>query len=512
MKLKNKIVITGTMVLMFVSLSCNKDYLDKNPTDQLSNDTFWKNAGEVKMALAGCYSRLYGSFQSYLRGYMDGLGEGHLAYWGFYGFEDNYKMGVISPASGGGKDDLYSSSYRAIAQCNFFLDNVDNATTVDEAVITQSKAEVRFLRALFYFDLVQCFGDVIIYPTSPATPEESKIAKSPKADVYAFIHEDLDFAIANLPDVNYTAGHAVKGSAMGLKARVLITQENWSETTALCQQIMSSGKFSIYEDYEGMFIKRGQKNNPEIMFACDYLGPDLYHSYYGINIEFAKHIFVNRPMEDAFECSDGLPISESPLYDPENVWINRDPRHTYIMRNPVGTDWPDHYKYSEYDITGWQNRKYIDPTVGGNYANNFKNDWNYILIRYADIVLMYAEAKNELSGPDQSVYDAINLVRSRPVPASVFPDLTPLPPIDQTRYNTKELLRAYIQHERFVEFPMEGIRYFDLKRWKIAHIIIPQYQNQAGNSYVFQNPRDYLWPFSTREMDSNPNLVQTTGY
>lgn len=502
MKIKNKIAFIGAFILMLISFSCNEDFLDKNPLDQISSETFWKNKTDVDMAVTGCYAHLKGSFFDYRRGYLDALSENAMAYWSYFGLED-MALGIISPSSGGAKDDIYSSCYASIAQFNFFMDNIDKATTVDESTLNIAKGEVRFLRALFYFDLVNCFGDIPLYKTLPKNAEASKVAKSPKQDVLNFIHEDLDFAISNLPDELYTSGHAVKGSAMALKTRVLLTEEKWSEAAALSKQIISSGKFSLYPDYESMFIKKGQKNNPEIMFACEYQSPDSYQSFYGMNIEYTKHLFLTPDLENAFECTDGLSISESPLYNPNDHFANRDPRHTYIVRNPVGTDWEGFYPYNFFDMTGVQNRKYVDPTIPGNYVNAYRQDWSFILLRYADVLLMYAEAQNEASGPDQSVYDAINQVRSRP---SVN-----MPPVDQSRYNSKDLVREFIRHERQIEFAVEGIRYFDLKRWKIAHIVLSKRVNYAGYPYKFEM-KNYYWPFSQWELDANPNLVQTTGY
>ena len=501
MKMKNIIAFAGAVILMLAS-SCNKDYLDKNPLDKISGQTFWNNKLEVDMAVSGCYSRLYGSLLDYQRAYLDALGDCTYNYWGFFNTE-NMVLGLFSKTSGGAPNDIWNTSYRGIAQCNFFLDNVDKAVTVDKSYLAIAKAEVQFLRAMFYFDLVNCFGEVPLYKTSPENAEASKIARNPKAEVLAFIHADLDFAIANLPNDPYFKGHAVKGSAQGLKTRVLITEKKWTETAALAQQIMNSGIFSVYGDYEAMFLKKGQKNNPEIMFACEYLGPERYHSTYGMNIEYAKHIFLTKYLKNAFECSDGLPITESPLYDPTNTFKNRDPRHNLIVRNPKGTDWLGHYPYDFYDVTGVQNRKYIDPTIQGNYVYNYLNDWNYILIRYSDILLMYAEAQNEVTGPNQSIYNAINAVRQRTT--------INMPPVDQARYNSKDKLREYIQHERMVEFPMEGLRYFDLKRWNIAHIVLPKLTNPGGYPYVFEQ-KHYLWPIQQSEMDKNSNLVQTTGY
>ncbi|MEQ8924783.1 MAG: RagB/SusD family nutrient uptake outer membrane protein, partial [Fulvivirga sp.] len=216
-----------------------------------------------------------------------------------------------------------------------------------------------------------------------------------------------------------------------------------------------------------------------------------------------KHIFLTPELKNAYECTDGLPIDESPLYDPNNTFANRDPRHEYVIRNPVGTDWEGHYNYNFYDVTGVQNRKGIDPSIPGNYAFGYLNDWDFILLRYADILLMYAEAQNEANGPDQSVYDAINEVRTRP---SVN-----MPPVDEVRYATQDQVRDYIRHERFVEFPVEGIRYFDLKRWGIIDEIQNQRSNAAGVPYSFEQ-KHYKWPFPQQELDANENLAQTTGY
>ena len=334
--------------------------------------------------------------------------------------------------------------------------------------------------------------------------EASKVAKSTADEVYAFILEDLDYAIANLPDLPYT-GHAVKGSAMGIKARVLLIQQKWSDAANLLQQIMASGKFSLYKSYPNIFLNAGQNDpdNHEIMFSCKYLAPYAPNGY-GYNQEYSSTIFLRPSYRDAFECADGLPISESPLYNPANPFANREPRFYYCVRQP-GEDWADKlfFPYIQFNPTGVENRKYLDPTVSGSYSDRSLCDWDFVLLRYADVLLMYAEAKNEASGPDASVYNAINQVRSRPG--------VNMPNVDQSKYNTKELLRDYIRHERQVELGIEGIRFFDLIRWKIADVLLPTITDFDGNKLVFAQ-RQYLWPFPQSELDKNPNLVQNPGY
>jgi starch-binding outer membrane protein, SusD/RagB family len=119
------------------------------------------------------------------------------------------------------------------------------------------------------------------------------------------------------------------------------------------------------------------------------------------------------------------------------------------------------------------------------------------------VLLMYAEAKNEVSGPDATVYAAINQVRAR--------SGINMPPVDQAKYNTKEKLRDYIRHERRVELALEGQRYNDLKRWNIAHLKLPTLKNPAGTPLIFET-KNYVLPFLQSELDNNPMLVQNTGY
>ena len=482
---------------LFALSSCD-DFLDKNPLDQMSSEVFWKNEEDIKLAVTGCYSRLKGGTLDYQRGYLDGLSDIAHIEWGLYGISD-MSIGLTNQNTLDGF--FYNPLYNIISQCNFVMDNMDKASSVSETIRNKYKAEVRFLRALAYFDLVNFFGDVVMYKTLPANADESKIAKSPKEDVYRFIEEDLDFAIANLPDEMYHA-HAVKGSAMALKVRVLLYQQKWQATASLAKMIIDSGTFSLYDDFPNMFLNEGQTNNPEIMFSCKYLSPTSYHSGYGMNIEYSWHIFPYRTLLDAWECTDGKPISESPLYDPANKYDNRDPRLDYSIRKE-GTNWEGFYDTDTYNFTGVFNRKYVDPTIPADYAHAFLQDWDYILIRYADVLLMYAEALNELSGPDNNVYSAIDAVRGRKG--------VEMPPVDRTRYNTKELVRDFIVHERMVEFPMEGLRYFDLKRWRIAHILLPKYTNPAGIPLVFEQKHYYL-PFRQSELTNNPQLVQNDGY
>src|SRR5690606_4909880 len=202
-------ILTVTAMASFVLLgaSCNKDFLDKNPSNSVSGEIFWKSQKDVETALAGVYYRLQENFLGYERVYLDALTDNAFADPGNSNQSNLGAMtiGGLSPGLGGALANIYSTPYKLIASANYFLDNVDKAQ-LDEQVVNVYKAEVRFLRALAYFDLVQSFGGVVIYRNFQTKLEDIRIPKSTEEEVYAFIHEDLDFAINHLPSEAYK-GH-----------------------------------------------------------------------------------------------------------------------------------------------------------------------------------------------------------------------------------------------------------------------------------------------------------------
>lgn len=510
--MKRFISKTVGIVCIALLFSCN-DILDQNPQDAISSATFWKSEADVQMALAGCYNTLYPhSPLGWPRPYLDCLTDNGFSQWGSYNWNlTTIVTGELNANTGGLSPAIFNTYYSGIATYNYFLANIDQVESIDAEKKNSYSAEVRFLRALLYFDLVNFYGDVILYKESPATPEDAKIAKSPKAEVLAFVKEDLDFAIANLSNTPFS-GHAVKGSAQALKTRVLLYEKKWAEAAALAKEIIDDGVFSLADDYEGLFLSSGQTDNPEIIFSTVYLSPTLSqatsHPTNGnraSDIEFGwgSHICPYQDLVDAYECVDGKPISESPLYNPAQPWLNRDPRLAYTIRMPNVT-WPGGEPAGAQSLTDFNMQKYVDLTKAPySYSRQDQYDSDYVHIRYADVLLMYAEAKNEASGPDESVYEALNLIRSRTG--------VNMPDVDRSTYNTQASLRDFIRQERRIELALEGQRYFDLKRWEIAHIVIPKLQAPGGVPLVFEQ-KHYLLPFPQGELDRNPNLEQNPGY
>ncbi len=493
--------ITALVIVLALSMSSCSKFLDKNPLDQISSETFWTSQKDVELALSGVYSRI-----------LTGTFDHNTMFWDVMGGDLNTNQGSaviplaqgqLEPNSGSLVSSVFQDAYRGISSANFFLDNVDRAPIADD-VKDRYKAEVLFLRALFYFTLTEFYGGVPVYTSLPLI-EDAKINKSSKADVVAQILKDLDAAIAILPNIPYN-GHAVKGSALALKAKVLLHNEQWGPAAEAAKQVIDDGHFSLFHNYRSMFLATGQSGNPEIMFSAQYLNPD--RSATGPDIQFAWHGTINPRVElvEAYECTDGLPITSSPLYNPANWKENRDPRLALTIKtfeeNVINSSGQEvGFNYNAPSGTGYMPVKGLNwDALPIDYSTRSEQDW--ILLRYAELLLIYAEAKNEDSGPDQSIYDAINEIRARPgIGMPAIP--TGL---------SKDQMRERIRQERRVELALEGKRYWDVKRWKTAETYIPTLVDPGGAQRKFDPSKHYVFPFPQSERDTNPNLEQNPNY
>ncbi|HTI11956.1 MAG TPA: RagB/SusD family nutrient uptake outer membrane protein [Puia sp.] len=499
---------------------CNKNFLDKNPPDQLAAGTFWKTQADADLALTGIYSYLIQGYD-YTSSTNTGQGWGSgTIYWetlsdnAFSGAFSPTAAGAIEATSGNIQSDAWLTPYRVIEACNKFLDNVVHIP-LDANSMNRYIGEVKFIRAYYYFILAQVYGDVVL-TLRPLGKDSSgyQLPRTSKAVVMDSIISDLNFAVANLPDSAYS-GHAVKGTALGYLAKVYMAQRRWQDAAATALTIMNSHKFSLYTGsagYRGLFLKSGavgaQNNNPEIMFSGRYsipaaYGPADYLSTYSASFQPLPNL-VND-----YECTDGLPISQSSLYDPGNPYNNRDPRLLATVLTP-GVLYKGGIVFKAAQAgsaSGFLNKKGVDSTRATVIQTQSDQDWVYL--RYAEILLMYAEAQNEAVGPDGTVYSAINAVRERvnmpDIPAGL----------------TQDSMRTRIRHERRIELAMEGQRYFDLKRWQLDRVILPTIHDPGTtptNGPLRTFPlRDTLWPVPQAEIDiaksfNNTNFKQTPGY
>jgi hypothetical protein len=517
----NKYIGIGFAVISIITASCQKDFLNKRPQDTISPDVFWKTEDDAKAANIGCYSALWDVTTEVLP-YLDVLTPNAYSNYPWEGWK-NISLSAQTPSTLGGMGNLYNGAYGGISATNNFLANIDNVQ-MDDSRKAVMKGEAYFLRAYYYSLLVNYWGGVVM-PLGTPNIEQINLKKSTKEEVYAQIEKDLLAAVQVLPIEPSEKGHVTKGSAHGLLTRIYLYQEKWEKVTQAVAEVKKLG-YSLFPSYRGLFLEANE-NNSEVLFDVQFLEPrfatswDIYLGIYEPKNSFGwSSIEPTQDLIDEYEMEDGSKYSSTnPIADPKDPNNNRDPRldqtifRKGVLYNsvpyPVTDDgWPGIYTgYSYKKYTGYDNTTSLENVVKG----GGKSQINGIVIRYADILLMYAEAINEMSGPTNEVYAAINEVRARPS--------VKMPPLPVGL--TKEQMRDRIRHERRIEFAGEGLYYSDIRRWKIAEevlnksIVLNGGQTKGAiEKRIFRKEKDYLMPFPQKDIDNAPGLKdqQNPGY
>lgn len=522
MKKLHKPVIFCVVLLMFAG--CKKD-LNLNPTDQLSAGIFWKSKSDFDMALAGCYNTLQDYFISSGIQDFDGLSDNGFD-WFSYGNEQSIDQSLT--VSSHATDFWYYNGYRRLATYNTFLQNLSQYKGTDISASDKNyyMAQVQLFRAMEYYRLYTLFGSVPLV-TVPLTIATEQQAKAPASDIFNQIISDCDFAIANLPDVPFSANndHFVKASAQLLAARAYLyvgydqnghaVVDNLTKAAQLTTAIINSGLYKLSPYYRGLFAHSlgQQENNPEYIGAVHYLAPsDNKYGQYGFNISTMQFYWVSvsvlPSLLNEYEFSDGTPYNPSDSrVDHNYLYKNRDPR----MGETVCKDtvhWEDGTwglvnsgKSSTLPYIYWKVCDEDEVKQNGGTSNQKSNTLvtSYVpIMRYAEVLLSDAEAINEITGPTPQVYQDINLIRARV-------NMPALPPgLDQSQ------MRARIRHERRVELAFEGFRYLDLKRWHLAQTVLDGF-NDGVITRTFP-AKNYLWPLPEQELQINKLLVQNPDY
>lgn len=461
---------------------------------------------------------------------------------------------------------------------------------VSPQVFGRIRAEALTLRAWAYFHLLYWFGDVPYYRAMPTVTEVLSSKRTPVATVVADLYKDLDEAIEGFTAANTQAvqsmGQVNRGVALGLKAKLALLIKDYRTAATATKAIIDGGQYGLNPRYTDLFVLSGQQMNAnrEIMFnqtyPTDVLDPQNWLAVLTIprqtTTSQSSH-FPSQVLVDKFEGRDGLRIDQSAVYDPANPRLNRDNRlrwtvymHDDTMTHNVAKAASGAYiqpkERTIFNIYSNVRRKFnwntgvYDNVAGGNndwigaqaagiqwqvsatgniggvgyvwrkYIDSTQYSWEtktgYILMRYADILLMYAEAKIELNEIDATVTNAINLVRARAGQPAVTAT-------DQAS------LRQIVRRERVVEFAGEGLRLFDLRRWGIYEKAnsfpvvgaaldpavapaIPTFDNDDVPSYTGSitqrirfrnqtrnnnNAKYRLWPIPQFEIDANPALA-----
>lgn len=474
---------------------------------------------------------------------------------------------------------VWTNNYKVIARANTVLNNMDKISgSAPEATIDKLSGNAYFIRAAKYAEMVFLFGDVVYTKEILDLETAFTMAKTSKSIIKEEVYKDFDAAASLLP-ISYGASEkkrATKSTAYAMKARFAMQMGDYAIARDAAKACIDLGVHTLHPDFETLFLST-TKNANEVIFSIPRSR--------ALNVTFGVRDFLPRnvggwgaaqaPSWDLFHgflCTDGLPIDESPLYDPRNPFENRDPRcaativefqstHLKFTYQPH----PDSTKVMNFNTGKLQTNndtRSVAPFASFNglmrkkgvnedWLTNYSAENDQYIMRYADVLLMYAEAKVELGEIDQSVLDAINQVRARAYKVSAsqtdaYPAVTSL---DQ------QFLKKIIKMERRMEFAFEGVRYSDIIRWKIAEKVLnrdiygmldpaelrqkivneglwffpmtPEIDEDgiADLSPMFEQglikrlairkfdaPKQYLWPIPTKEILINPNLTQNPGY
>jgi hypothetical protein len=493
--------LLSLVLVVSMPVGCMDGLLDAVPPNEFSDETFWNTPEHAIMALNAAYDPLT-SYNGLYGGvpWIEGFSPNAYNSWPYSGWQDIARgtLNAVTEAVAW----RWTEAYRGIGRVNTLLARLDGIA-MDGALKSHIRGEAHFLRALYYHNLVDFYGGVPLI-TDPPSLEQTKLSRASKQDVVELILSDLETAIASLPVVAPQIGRATKGAALALKARVLLYENRWAEATQAAKAVMDLGVYSLFPSYRGLFLPE-KENNEEVIFDVQYRMPEQPH-FWDVRLspvtptnEGWHEVTALPELVDDYYMTDGLPITTSPLYDPANPYANRDPRLRQTILYPGGrfrgmTSGVDF----QTAFTGFYFRKYTayteEPSPGVVWAQSVTN---IIVLRYADVLLMYAEAQNEAVGPDAAVYAAIDGVRTR----AGMPNV----PLGLGQAEMREVIR----HERRIELAGEGLYYSDIRRWRIAERVIPAVRYETR---VFDPGKHYLWPIPRWERDLMPNLAQNPGY
>ena len=522
--MKLKYYVLG-LVSVCAFTSCNDDFLERAPKDKLSDTSYWLSKVDAEKFANGIYRYLVEPENHSIMTdcYTANAVPVHV------GAEQGQLSAGSAVSTNPHFRQLWQEAYYGIRRCLIFQANIANVP-MDETAKATLKAEVQYLEAFFYSTLLKYMGGVPILDHALALSEEFP-ARNTEEQVYTHIVNLLDEAAPKLPSIRTAADHgkASAGACMALKARVAYYAHKYDVAETAAKAVMDMGTFDLADDYETLFRPESELDN-EIIFNKEY-NPEPANSVEGNQIQLFfmpvdfgawEALSPTQDMVDAYQCIDGKSIKESELYDPANPYENRDPRLAYSILWP-GAEYPGIYDGVEYTLTfdnqsmgdgshtrtGYSMRKYLDPN---DYGIWYYGQTNFIYIRYAEVLLTYAEARNEqLSAPDELVYAAVNQVRQRP--SVNMPELE--------AGMTKDEMREAIRHERRIELAFEGMHLFDTRSWKTTEEEVKRPVwgiDKEGKPFhvetrSFNPARDYLWAIPQKDVDlSNGVLEQNPGW
>ena len=554
-----KIILFAVILLLgFLPVSCvdifNEELLEQKPEQDLDFDKVFTDYEQYRKFADYAYSympahlgRMWNSLNCAISDEAEGLGVNQSS----TVFNNGSWSGATialdgTPASNAAFElgDMWRRLYAGIRQANMALDYIDKVQNFPSEVVKQQyKGEMLFVRSFLYFELIKRWGGVPIFDKAvELNTDELDLPRSTYDECVDFIVEGCDTAAALLAPINgIENGRATQGAALALKSRTLLYAarplnnpendiEKWKKAADAAKAVIDLNRYSLYSDYVNLFFEpvtseiilnrprpainfeQGHTDNSN--FLVRFIVPQGYNGWMGTA--------VTQNFVDLYEDNQGYPIAHPRSnYNPADPYINRDPRfHMTILYN--NRFWYD--RNMEFQVNGrdW-GETYNNPFSYG-IAKFWKESHqrykgtrqylNYILFRYAEILLNYAEARNEVHGPDAEVRTALTELRARvgqvPVPEEIS--------------DTREKMRERIKNERAIEFSFEEHRWYDVISWKegVKYFNAPitamritrsgstytyqvyEYENRVFRDYMHRYPIPYQEIYKSQYLEQNP--------
>ncbi|TYA74764.1 RagB/SusD family nutrient uptake outer membrane protein [Seonamhaeicola marinus] len=566
-------------VIVFVSLffvfACSSDFLDRKPLSQIASSSVFEDESLANAFLNNVVGRLpSGQYNSPGGGYgnnylLASITDEARAKSGWIPANNVIINGSLRPTNHGGLN-IWSEAYRAIREANQYIEGAEASMFTDEFKASTT-AQARFVRAWFYFDLVRRYGAVPLITAVQTLEDDLFVSRTPVAQIYDFINNELTAIASILPNKSEAqTGELTRQAAIALNARAMLYDKRYAESAALANQLITGSAndgLELYganpanaeeaiNNYKNLFLSEG--GNIETVYEQLFLAPDRIHQFDEGNWpvrwrnDRGGQTDPTQELVDAYEMENGLPITDAASgYDPADPYTGRDPRfYASIFYHGsefsevlpsrgepfIDMEWnafnegPGTRRDGNASITGYLVRKFVDPSLGFAPGRLGKTAWQEI--RFAEVLLIFAEAENESNGPTAAVYDAVNRIRARAAIPALPAGLS------------QSEMRDRIRHERRIELVFENHRWFDLIRWDEARTVLNATFNgirierngiptaaDGGPTHVFDPaqltfttfeitnrvsnfPDAYmLLPIPQGEIDKNPNLrPQNPGY
>lgn len=485
MNILKKIKIAGIFtILAFVASSC-QDFLEENPKDRIATSNYYSSRQDAISAVNAIYAHLNSQSGDTFGGVY------HSNFWVTIGLASdemlNNQPGAVdaeqlsnfthSPENGI-IFDVWKQHYKAITLANIAIDRIP-AIDMDETLRSRLVNEAKFLRGLMYFNLVRMFGDIplLIHETEPLTPEASGVE-----EIYAQIIQDLTDA-ENLPAEQVDGrGRATSGAAKALLAKVYLTRKEYEKSAEKSLEVIQSGLYELWDDFADLY-KIENRGLKEAIFSVGFGDADGSIIFWEVAQFHVRLLPAALTTAGVTNNTHGWQIPTPDLAMTYDAADERGPVTVFDEFNETVEGVPYDVDFDRYYF-----RKYWDVTHPGEFSTN-ESSQDFRVIRYADVLLMYAEALNEL-GDTEGALVYLNMVHERA-------GLTELSGL------TQDQIRDAILEERRLEFAAEGQRWFDLVRTGTLEELVPQ-----AKPGVVPQQKHYLFPIPQRERDVNPNLPQ----